>query len=222
MENMIGATFFTTLLEATIKDKLEQSNKFVKKHVYARFARVIMIPLSFTAVALNTLYGLGNGFAAICSGGKKQNFVVKARNYLNSSNYLLSQPFFNLLCAVNPTANISPNAISNNGIVNNGLLTNFVDKKIRGLAQTCHTSKNPFKHHVVSRLTYALLGVACLVTRVVDGVIGIGAGACALLAAGKSTTMNDIAWKALQTPGIIEDLWFSIMYVINPSVLDAQ
>ena len=214
---MIKIFTFTTKIDALIDQELDLSKSFKKKHVYGRFAHAIMIPLEFTAVALNILSGLGNGFLAICTGGKKTSFYTNAVNHLNIANYLLSQPFFHLLRTINPEAKITPLKSSAEP---GGLLTGYIKFKFLTAAGNFSASKKFFKHHVASRLTYALMGIACLITRTVEGIIGLIAATCAIITGGKITKLNVLATKGLQASAIIADLWFSIMHTLAPTAIN--
>lgn len=219
---MIGTTLFTSMLSAKTELQFEKSDNFVKKHVKGRCARLILIPASFTTCALDTIYGLGVGIGAICTGGKKTKLSTTAFNYLTNSNLMLSIPYSNLLRMINPKAEISSKALNHC----DGILSHTVNFSLKGLAskynQThwrCMISNNSFKHHIASRLTYALLAVACVVARAVDGIIGVAAATLSIVTVGKFTRLNDLAWKTLQPTGIIEDLWFCTMHCINPDAL---
>lgn len=212
---MIGTTLFTSMLSAKTELQFEKSDNFVKKHVKGRCARLILIPASFTTCALDTIYGLGVGIGAICTGGKKAKLSTTAFNYLTNSNLMLSIPYSNLLRMINPKADVSPKALSHC----DGVLSHTVNFSLKGLASKYYQSTNSFKHHVASRLTYALLAVTCIVARTVDGIIGVAAAILSIVTVGKFTRLNDLAWKTLQPTGIIEDLWFCTMHCINPNAL---
>lgn len=191
---------------------------FLKKHVLARGAHILLTPSSFITCAVDTIIGLGAGLGAICTLGKnKQTFKV-ACSHLSSSNKLFVRPYVNFLKTINPEAKFSGDAakqamISGNG---DGFLSDLVIDPLKNIARNCYNSDNFLKRHIASRLTYALLAVSCLVTRAVDGIIGIPAAGLSILTGGKFESLNNLAYRTLQAPGIINDLFYCTIKFINP------
>lgn len=97
-----------------------------------------------------------------------------------------------------------------------GFLSDLVINPLKDIARSCYNSDNFLKRHVASRLTYALLAVSCLVTRAVDGIIGIPAAGLSILTGGKFESLNNLAYRTLQAPGIINDLFYCTIKFINP------
>ncbi len=108
------------------------------------------------------------------------------------------------------------------GIGGNGFITHFVTDALKNIARDCYRSENLLIQHVASRLTYAVLAISSLVTRAVDGVIGIPAAGLAILTFGKIESLNNLAYRSLQTPGIVEDLFYCTIKIINPWTGTAQ
>lgn len=198
---------------------------FLKKHVLARGAHLLLTPASFITSAVDTIIGLGAGIGAICTLGKHQSTVKVAFNHLSGSNKLFVRPYVNFLQTINPEAKFSGDAanqpfglakqamISGDG---DGFLSDLVINPLKNIARSCYNSDNFLKRHVASRLTYALLAVACLVTRAVDGIIGIPAAGLSILTGGKFESLNNLAYRTLQAPGIINDLFYCTIKFINP------
>ncbi len=55
-----------------------------------------------------------------------------------------------------------------------------------------------------------------IATRIIDGLIGIGAGVLSMASAGRFKKLNSIAYSSLQFPGILFDLYFCALKAINP------
>lgn len=174
----------------------------------ARGAHLLLTPASFITSAVDTIIGLGAGLGAICTLGKnKQTFKV-ACNHLSSSDKLFVRPYVNFLKTINPEAKISGDG--------DGFLSDLVINPLKNIARRCYNSDNFLKRHIASRLTYALLAVSCLVTRAVDGIIGIPAAGLSILTGGKFESLNNLAYRTLQAPGIINDLFYCTIKFINP------
>ncbi len=228
--NITGAT--TLPAEFYVDRNWVQPRKinFFKKHVLARGAHLLLTPASFITSAVDTVIGLGAGVGAICTLGKHTQTFKVACNHLCRSNRLFVRPYVNFLQTINPKAKFSGNAanqpyiarylglvkqatISGDG---DGCLSDWVINPLKGIARSCYNSDNFLKRHVASRLTYVLLAVSCLVTRAVDGIIGIPAAGLSILTGGKFESLNNLAFRTLQASGIISDLFYCTIKFINP------
>lgn len=200
-----------------------KKTNFFKKHVLARVTHFTLVPASLIISALDAIIGLGAGMAAICTLGKHEKIFHFASSHLRSSSEIIARPYINLLQTLNPKVDLSSNiSVFENpkypiiGAGDNGFITHFISKFLENIASRCYNSENFVIRHVVSRLTYPLLAISCLVTRVVDGIIGIGVAPLSLLTGGKFESLNNLAYRALQVPGIIDDLFYCTIMCINP------
>jgi hypothetical protein len=55
-----------------------------------------------------------------------------------------------------------------------------------------------------------------VITRLVDGIIGVIAAVLSFLTLGKVASINNVAYRALQAPGIVKDLFKCTIKFINP------
>jgi hypothetical protein len=194
-----------------------EDTTFVKKHILARGAYLILTPASAITCALDTIVGLGYGFECICSRGKSIRLYTYTSQYLPAANSLLSLPYLNFLRAFNPEAKVTKDAkISCEGI---GFITNFTAMPLRNLGRTCHSSSNVFKKHICSRIIYVLLVPTILITRVADGIISVPATFVSLVLLGKVHSMNNLSFRSLQSTGIIQDLFFCTVKFMNPGIV---
>ena len=206
---------------------------FIKKHLLARGAHFFLTPASFITSAIDTAVGLGVGIGVICTLGMHLPTAKVAFNHFSSSNKLFVRPYVNLLQTINPKArfsgdlanqtyvvrflaqcnNYEPPVVSGDG---DGFISDTVITSLKSVARTCYNSDNFLKRNVASRLTYALLAISCLVARVVDGIIGIPAAGLSILTGGKFESLNNLAYRTSQAPGIITDLFYCTIKFINP------
>jgi hypothetical protein len=203
---------------------------FIKKHVLARGAHFVLAPASFITSAVDTIIGLGVGIGAICTLGKHYPTFKIAHNHLSGSRGLFVRPYKNLLQTINPEAKFSGDLANESHLVRqlrlakqakisgdgDGFLSDLVIDPLKDIARSCYNSDNFLKRHVASRLTYALLAISCLVTRVVDGIISIPVAGLSILTGGKFESLNNLAYRTLQAPGIINDLFYCTIKFINP------
>lgn len=101
-----------------------------------------------------------------------------------------------------------------------GLFTKFVKIPLMHHAKKFSESENCFVKYVVSRLTYALMGICCIITRLVDLIFGLIAGLASILTLGKIDFINRVAYEGLMAPALIFDLYFCLLKTINPFAKD--
>jgi hypothetical protein len=196
----------------------DQTN-FLKRHIVARGAHFILSPASFITSSVDTIIGLVAGMGAICTLGKHRPTFKMAFEQLAGASQLLARPYVHILKTINPQARFSGDdsdrkvAISGDG---EGFISNLIINPLKNVARECYNSDSVLKRHVASRLTYALLAISCLVTRAVDGLIGIPAAGLSILTGGKFEFLNNLAYRALQAPAIINDLFYCTIKFINP------
>lgn len=187
------------------------------RHVLYRGAKFALAPVAFITCTLDTIVGLGYGLGTIRTLGTHKPTWEKTIIHLRHSREILLISYAFFLTAINPRADFpkTGTVISSDG---RGLTTNLVFEPIKKVGINCRESDNFLKKHVASRLTYALLAISCLVTRAVDGIIGVPAAALSILTCGsvKFGSLHNVAYRGLQTTGIIDDLFYCTIKFINP------
>lgn len=184
---------------------------FVKKEIQARVQHLSAAVCYLGDITLRTVKGLGLGTYAVITGLKSQDRVQNASNNYQYANRLISIPFAHLLKAVNPNANV--------GLAERGFFTaNFITPLMRNAAERANLYKdsNSFNKQVVTRTNYALIAIACVITRVVDFSMGAAAAVFALLTAGLIPKLNHFAYSNLTGSGLISDLANLGLNIINP------
>lgn len=204
-----------------VADQLAFVDNPLAAEVLARGVNLVLAPASFLAAGGDTAVGLGAGIGALCTLGTQHSIVAVAERYLPWSRELVAAPYKHLLSTINPRAReYSGYAwISADG---NGFITHYVFAYLSDKGREYRHSDDLLVKHVASRLTYALAAVACLVARVADGAIGLVAGLFSFFSVGKWESLNNLAGKALQAPGIICDLFYCTIRFINPWAGDVR
>lgn len=184
---------------------------FMGRHFFSRAVQLTCIPVFFTAMALDTIIGVGVGVGAVCTLGRHIPTSCFAINHLNSADYLFAGFYEHFLRAINPKAQFSDEVENTMGF-----FPNLPIKRLAKLALSYRSSDNFLKQHVVSRLTYTLLAVSCVVTRIADAIICIVPVTLSVLTVGKFQSLNDVAYRTLQPSGILVDLFFCTIKILNP------
>lgn len=214
--------------ESYVKENMDSSNLSTKA------AHLGLAALSFLTTSADSVIGLGAGFGTMLTYGKSMTVYKFSIYHLGSSKAVLLLPYKHLMEMINPEAKFSARVsqeatpfmrylgslvedklpmITADG---NGFISDLFVEPLKDIARTCYSSDNFLKRHVASRLTYALLAISCIVTRAVDGIIGVPAGLLSLVTGGKYESLNNLAYRSLQAPAIINDLTYCAIKVLNP------
>jgi len=180
------------------------------REIASRVSFLALVPFSLIPSAADAIIGTGIGVVAVLSGGTLCTTNDIHRRYIDSTNHLLSQPYICLLRTINPNVLVeSPGR---------GYFTSKVQGFIAQAIRNCNESESTLVKHFVSRLTFALYGIASVVTRAVDGVLGVIAALFSFMTLGYFTELNRFAYRNLQVTGVIEDLVKSILGCMRPSL----
>lgn len=212
------------------KNFIEGQKSGFHRHVTGRIGYMIVTPLSFLACAGDGIIGTAAGICSFIVFGSNQQVWSFARNHLHSAEYILG--FHHILRIVNPSAifPIDRNGgaeatayfwneslkIPKIGTEGKGMITEFVLSKIKKFAYNCYESDSFIPMHIISRLSYLLLGIACTVTRVVDGVLGMVTAPISLMTCGTIDNLNIFTLRSLKVAGIANDIFYCASKFINP------
>jgi hypothetical protein len=203
----------------------------------ARGVSAVLVPSTFGSTILDTLGGLVVGiFAGLPIVFLREmgyvnlsaaNLFKKSSDCIQQSNFIFAEPFKHLLRVINPkvirdkapfTVSSSEEDskkndpwVSKDGV---GLLANQVHNAVKYLIK----SESKLYRHTISRLVCALAPVAFVIARIADGIIGIAAAPFALLSGGCCESLNNIAYRGLQAPGLLFDLYRCAVGFIHPPV----
>lgn len=226
----------------TVSNNSLNSNDFFSNTVLVRYVHLTAIPSTTFTNICDIIIGVGAAVASIATLGKNHKIYNIAINHLDSARKLVVRPYANLLRILNPNANFSgayaydknkpltevPYKVRGTRLFNkkenhpkddtDGLLTDYVKDVLQKLAYKNTYSSSFLKKKIVTRLTYVVLAVALSISRVVDAIIGVNSMLISLVTFGRYDTVNAIAFAALQPTGIIKDLLFCILNIINPKL----
>lgn len=186
---------------------------FIDKHVVSRVTNLILAPLALLAAAADVISGVPPIISSIITLGRSNtncNVAGDTSVLLSSSKKILSAPYLNLLRVINPNAKADEQT---DGMVYDLLCKPLVKK---GMEFYMSPKSNFLEKHVVSRLTFALYGIAALVSRAVDGILAIPAVIASVCSLGIWDDANNAAYKGLRFTGVVHSVFFSVIKIINP------
>jgi hypothetical protein len=201
----------TTFAESCIGSAYDfsQSSDPFQRYALAWTTYLFAVPLSVATGTADTVIGLASRIGSLVTLGIFARINEIARNHMKSLQELLSMPYFCLIRAINLKASIQipPNCL--------GYVANSI-KIFKEKGNSFKNKGNFIEKHIISRLNYMLFGIAALVTRVIDQIISNLAVTLSLLTLGFLPKVNEVAFRSLMFPNLINDLTYSIVKVINP------
>ncbi|MCB1117705.1 MAG: hypothetical protein KDK50_03880, partial [Chlamydiia bacterium] len=209
------------------------TNNVFKKQFLARGCTLALAPCCAIVSIADTVLGIGASLATISTLGMHRPTCRFALCHLDSFRIIIAQPYINLLKSINPEVKLTSNTFSNNahtrylqslvadkypkiGASGDGFITDFAHESLKDVARYFYNSDGFFKRHIATRLTYVLLAISSVITRIADGIIGVIAAPLSFITFGKVESINNLAYRALQTPGIIGDIFYCGIKFINP------
>lgn len=187
---------------------------YLNQQVISRVASFTMAPLSALGVTVDTLVGMISGVGAIFTAGTNKKIWSMASN-LTYSRHLLNLPYLNLLRTINPQANIRINA---DGIIFGRIENSLRPYLEKSYLKTLRSSESNFlNREITSRISYLLFSLVTIVIRAVDGLIGLIASTLSLVMLGTNATINTLAFNGLASTGIVYDLFYCAVKIINPN-----
>ena len=187
-----------------------KNRTFFKESVLSRGAHFTSTPVYAFTNTIDTIIGLVAGIGALCTLGMHKPSYTFACKHIICADFLISDVYLGLIKMINPRLSLDDSANKA------GMITEFVSTMLEKRANAFRDSDSIFKSHVASRLTIALLALSSIVTRVADGIIGLGAAGLSILCLGKVDELNSLAYRGLQVTGIISDLFVWTVMIINP------
>ena len=187
------------------------------KHILARGAHLGLVPVACITTAIDTVAGLGSAIGTVLTLGTEDDSARFTFEQLKGSGALLMLPMMNFMLAFNSSA-MEKSADAWIGMSEHGLVSAPCIDAITDFAQEFeYSSDSCFTRNVTARLSYAVLLVSCIVTRAVDGVLGVLAAVFAIVPCfAYCEWLNHAALRGLQAPEILRDLFVCTIGMINP------
>jgi hypothetical protein len=185
------------------------SRSVFRSEVLSRIISLLLIPGSAIANLADTVVAVFAQAGVILTGGNNQRLVNTANLHFSYSSSL-SVPFYYLIRVINPRS--GPEPVTSRGI------TLALKLKLEKIASKFFHSDNLLKKHTATRLTYALLAVACVVTRAVEAVFGLVGATLAVLTLGKFHRLNQFAYVNLHFTHIVRDIIQCATKIVFPSL----
>lgn len=180
------------------------------KNVYTRVAYAALAPLALYSVFQEAVIGTASALAAIATLGLIHKVNASAIAHLSYSFRYLQLAHLSILRFFDPSIPLQGGSYF-------AIPTPSAAIEASALKQS--RSDNFFVRHVTSRLTYALLAVSMIVTRVVEAVLVIPAVVLSIFFFGEVKSVNNFALNALSAPKILLDVFFCAINMINPGVV---
>ncbi|NGX60679.1 MAG: hypothetical protein K940chlam9_00146 [Chlamydiae bacterium] len=229
-------------LSSSESSREEDSEKGCSLDLAARGINLGLIPVSIVGCGLGVAVGVPLSIANCLTGRQFRKLDEVSHNLLYwGGNSAIALPFRKVLHFLNPSAKITDRDdsvfIGSTGIDFSrlGFLTGIAYDKIarfreedrtvqgelfhytdHGWAQSLAKSDSFFKREIASRLCYGLLLLTCVITRVVDSMIGAIAAVFALLTFGYFEELNSLAYNLFRITGIVYDLFYCLSHMVNP------
>lgn len=201
-----------------IQNKLRNNQSdFFNQEILSRAIYFSLVPTVSLTIVFDTIVGLGTGVFSMIKKGEHQRAKHLSLTYLKSSRLLIASPYLNLMLTLNPSAKFDENSLQTGS--GEGAITQFCSNFIKTSLYHSSNSSYPLKRHVLSRLTFALLMISCVITRVIDGILGALAAVFSFLTLGNIRWLNHVAVRGLQFPGLLRDIYYCSLGIINPQCL---
>ena len=242
-KSMEDKTEFSTSNPKFIRSNPKKSSISLKKELIIRITHLVAGIGSFLTGGIDVaiagfpaIFVLGNAFLSNFSWKCipfSNNAFFQTQKFLRGSATLLSRCYEHALKVLSPRAEFPGNSFSLSLITNedsaiflkegNGLLTNHLiqENKLTFLqksANNCINSKNILIRQIMSRVNYLGLAMLVTLTRTFDAFVGVIAAPLSFVALlfGGSSTLNNLAFRGLQAPAIINDLFYCTVKFIDP------
>lgn len=165
----------------------------------------------------DTIVGIYGGGVSIMTLGTIPEINKFAKDNLLVTQDIVANPFFSLIKALNPKAAGETVSPSTSG----GLLTRDFKASLIAAGKSCTESMDDFvTREIHSRVIFGITAVVCVILRVIDAVFAAIFSFFALVALGKWDSMNKYAYRAMQFPGILLDIYECTRLCINPYSTD--
>lgn len=213
-------------IDAAERYKKRNHSNFFDREINTRKKYLKLLPLSFGIKILDTFIGVITSVGVLCTFGLSNTIYTFHARHMKNSKLLLADPFKFLLKTVNPNANFPKRSNPNHSselkinplisVEGDGFTATSTIETIQPFLRNSLRSPHFFHRHLTTRLTHIALATCCVAHRIIDAQIALLTAPLALITLGKIDSLNNIAYRSLQTTGIINDLVDFAIKIINP------
>lgn len=186
------------------------SNLFTDAKI-SRLGHFGLIPVSLFTKIFDSCIGIPSALLATCALGRINSLNNFVFDQLNCAGDVVSDPFNHFMKVINP------DYAAHTTIPCEGSVLHHQVRNIEEYAESHLIASNDFfKSQVCSRVTYAVLALAYIIARVADAIFVVPLAICTLLSLGKWSSLNSATCKAMKFPGLMPDLFFCFIKILNP------
>lgn len=201
------------------KPEGDKSLMEIKTRVFC-FGRAI---LHITGGAVDGATGISLGLVNLITGNTISKFSRISNEFNLGFKESLSCTYIDFLNLINPKAkcvlrnaeNLNPKDEFYIYADGGGFFPEFTTKKLKHLANYLQNQNN-FHKHVTARIIYLAAACLCPFARLGDAVIACVVAPISLITCGKYVSINNLAYRTLQFPGIVYDLHYNLSHFLNP------
>lgn len=206
---------YTTSYDRYISEEyLHNDSGFFVRELQSRAYNLIALPYYIASLSFVTIAATIAGLAAIAIALQNRNLTHYASINIQYSNRVLNVPFAHLLKIINPYANMGT---PEKGTFSTCFLSPLI-LRTSDYATTQRHSPYFFNRNVLTRLPYLLVAVVSIICRIADGILGCLGTVVSLLTVGHYDSLNNFAYRNLTAPGLLSDLFHSIILFLNPGI----
>ncbi len=193
--------------ETLIQKKLVDSHNSIVNKVFSRCAYGMLIPVSLITRSVDTCVGLATWTFCVLTFGNKKLCTFTAHE-LYSSRFLLADPFKFSLKTYTPRSSFTIEADGESSLVK--------EKVVEIHTLSDKSELNDLRKHLRLRMDFAKLVIESIVLALLKTAFSVSSVSLAFYTKGVDGDNNTLAYNMLTMTGVVDDLFFTTMRVVNP------
>ncbi|CDZ81757.1 hypothetical protein BN1013_02293 [Candidatus Rubidus massiliensis] len=209
-----------------------KSLQFVKKECFSRFINLSSIPIGLITSLFDTIIGMLFSVISISLLSLNKRVYKLSINHLRSQKVILRIIYVHVLRIFQPTIKFKKEKHNNSPYVvrqtipqqkdlkisasGNGYLSEYIVEPLKNIARSNIKSNSLIKRHISSRLIFSCILLSSIISRIGDAILSTICIFPVLLSVGKFQSLNNLVYRAIQFPGVVEDVFYSITKIGNP------
>lgn len=200
------------------KELVSQKNpNFFKKQLASRCVRLLLVPISFTAISLEIITGFGLVLSSLCPLGDHRKRFNNGHRCIYQSTFLLTTPYKYLLRVIDPDLRVTKNKTIERK--KTGILRKYFSSHFVKSAKDLKGSDNFLKKQVIARLFFGLAGTTRIIETIPDLIVAPPLAAACLLMGRKSKSFKRLTMQILKFPKIVNHLFVYTVGFVNPNLV---